>query len=350
MAKLKVALLWMLAGLAIGGSVAAQEPTPAQLAVERAVELKLAAARNLFKERIDAAAKPTLDKLEALEKAAKKKPDVKEVIKLMEERERFSTKGESTRFSTVDFRKGTAKAMTEMKEVYDAAIRDLFDAGYNKAAIRISGEWEAIRKDPLAVANRLRGGRPEPESMAKKRDAGKTSRQKPFLVEGDWYAEGDAIVAKETSPVRPTIVFGDPSWQDYDMTFDIIAQSKPENAAIIHWVDTKNFGRILLGGATNKLFQYDRYGDGKFNDSTNKNKKYIRGSITLDNWHQVKVEVRGPKCRVLLDAKEIIGFEDPPFIQGRVGIQSLFGGGRFRRISVKTPDGVVLWDGLPELK
>jgi hypothetical protein len=71
--------------------------------------------------------------------------------------------------------------------------------------------------------------------------------------------------------------------------------------------------------------------------------------IQLGHWYDVWIRVRGPKIWCYLDGQEWFHCTDSPFKKGRGGFGTWLTVARFRNISVASPEGDVLWKGLPDL-
>ena len=63
--------------------------------------------------------------------------------------------------------------------------------------------------------------------------------------------------------------------------------------------------------------------------------KEVPVDMTGLEWHPFFVEVRGPRIRVLMGARELIRAEDKVYTAGRVGLASFKCGARFSDVKVK---------------
>ena len=73
-----------------------------------------------------------------------------------------------------------------------------------------------------------------------------------------------------------------------------------------------------------------------------------KGALDVDKWYHVRIEVRGSKCRCLLDGQDLFGeMTDERRDLGRVGLSTTRCAARFRNLVVSTPDGKPLWQGVP---
>ena len=72
-----------------------------------------------------------------------------------------------------------------------------------------------------------------------------------------------------------------------------------------------------------------------------------RGGMGFDQWYDVRIEARGAECRCFLDGQLIFEDTDDRFTSGRIGFKTWESVSRFRDIEVTTPDGKLLWKGLP---
>jgi hypothetical protein len=64
----------------------------------------------------------------------------------------------------------------------------------------------------------------------------------------------------------------------------------------------------------------------------------------------VKVILRGQRTRIELNDQLLFNCVDNFSPQGFVSLRFFAGAGCFRNISVTTPDGTLLWEGLPDLR
>ena len=144
------------------------------------------------------------------------------------------------------------------------------------------------------------------------------------------------------------LILPDSSLSSYDFKFQaqVVAGAR-EFAAFFHiqdnGVDGGQFYSDTGGSATRVTFVQESEPDRDPNVMV----KQIR--IQQGHWYDVWVKVRGPKIWCYLDDQEWFHCTDSPFKKGRVGFGTNETVARFRNISVATPEGDVLWKGLPDL-
>jgi eukaryotic-like serine/threonine-protein kinase len=71
--------------------------------------------------------------------------------------------------------------------------------------------------------------------------------------------------------------------------------------------------------------------------------------VNANQWCQIRVSVRGPRCQCFLDNELLFDLTDRDHLRGAVGFRTWETKVRFRNIRVTAPDGKVLWEGVPEL-
>jgi len=153
------------------------------------------------------------------------------------------------------------------------------------------------------------------------------------------------------------LVFGDTSWTDYDYSFDARHLGFPSGFSALFRspVDERitlfSFGWIDLRTAQVRM----RVGDNFFEPVLGPDGPYYKQLDWLsqkDQWYRVMVKVRGEKASCFVDGAQIFEVIDLPYDTGRVGIRmwrTWRGKSEFKNFNVRSPDGDVLWSGLPDL-
>jgi serine/threonine protein kinase len=165
---------------------------------------------------------------------------------------------------------------------------------------------------------------------------------------GRWLLEGEELVQTDSNGVN-LILFGRADWTDYDVTAEFYRMQGREAAfLILRAMDNDNKIQFCIGGDSSVSCTLDKIERGKYGLI-----KVQRLPIESQKWYQLMVSVRGNQfnCYVYDNGKLALHYEatDNSFPNGRVGLQTWFTTWRFRNISVTSPDGRVLWNGLPAL-
>ncbi|HET6879639.1 MAG TPA: WD40 repeat domain-containing protein [Pirellulales bacterium] len=191
---------------------------------------------------------------------------------------------------------------------------------------------------------------PSPDGYAKQpiMGSGDIRNQKRFVFElGDpkragWSIEGDELVQSLFS--QSDVFFGDPTWQDIDVSLDL--KRTEGNGAAGIWFghrDNWNANYILLG------IDSKRHSANSRNDGIDRQLVSRDGTIGTDRWHRLALLIRGRSGKCFLDDEEILAFETERPPRGRVGFQGSSSPYLFRNIAVKSPEGTLLLEGLPDL-
>jgi serine/threonine protein kinase len=163
--------------------------------------------------------------------------------------------------------------------------------------------------------------------------------------DGEWLREGDDLVQAALDPdVR--LFFGDVEWTDYDFTCKAMRVAGPNGFDFLfRAADKYNWYIFTVGDWNNTKYSWqivtEQRGTG-FKESRD-------AGVNADQWYQVRVSVRGPRCQCFLDEQLIFDFSDNTHLRGAVGFRTWMTKVRFRDIKVTDPDGKVLWEGPPEL-
>ena len=169
-----------------------------------------------------------------------------------------------------------------------------------------------------------------------------------------WSKTGNELrLAGPTRRKAEDLYFGDPEWKDYDFTADILIEKQGE---VGFWVsssrqdrDRWKFDFCAFGGKDNTDLLACVEGLYPWKDPS---RRFKRNKLDLqfNKWYSVKFIVRGPQVQVLVDGRFVCKSEYQSLNGGRCGLHSY---GRpvahFRNLQVKSTDGRVLWDGVPNL-
>jgi 3-keto-disaccharide hydrolase len=171
--------------------------------------------------------------------------------------------------------------------------------------------------------------------------------QDGHILEGTWTIDKDELVQSSLDDRIHELTFGDPTWTNYNLALKAKVTEGPEGFRIyFNYVDRENFRVFTAGAWTNTANEVIAYRDGRWDGD---NRKGRAAELKKDRWYDVRVEVRGPICRCLLDGELWFEQTDTRFKQGCVGLGSPATNVRFRDIKVTSVDGTILWEGLPKL-
>ncbi len=161
---------------------------------------------------------------------------------------------------------------------------------------------------------------------------------------GAWTIEGNELVQSEQVP-RATLVFGDPTWSHYDFKFKAMSTGGTHGfKAKFHWSSPRDFCEFAVGDYRNTYDNVCFVSAGKWGRAKGMGR---RGHVDFNRWYDVRVGVRGPEFRCYLDGTLMFQGRYDQFSAGRVGLGTHDNTARFRDIEVTTPDGKILWRGLP---
>ncbi|HEX7449095.1 MAG TPA: family 16 glycoside hydrolase [Pirellulales bacterium] len=162
---------------------------------------------------------------------------------------------------------------------------------------------------------------------------------------GSWSIDGDQLVAKPTTP-GGVMLFGDPNWTDYDFHFEAKVIRGWYLRTFFRFQHSGNFHSYNIGAWTNTWRLVDTMEHRKWGERQCQRPF----SLAKGDWYQVHIQVRGEKGSCFLNGNSSGDFAMPNLAQGRVGFTlEERASYRFRNIVVKSPDGTVLLEGLPDL-
>lgn len=162
---------------------------------------------------------------------------------------------------------------------------------------------------------------------------------------GTWANEGGELVQSTVVKESSAILFGEPSWSDYDL----VVQGKTERGShgfkvLFHATATDTFEVFAIGNYFNRGSDLSQVRKGAWSRADG---LYRDGAIDLAKWHEIRLEVRGAKVRCFQDG--VLQFErsEPNVTRGRVGLATWDAATRFRGLKLTQPSGEVLMDRMP---
>ncbi len=166
---------------------------------------------------------------------------------------------------------------------------------------------------------------------------------------GLWSIRDERIVQSGFN-VDTRLVFGDPTWTDYEFTLEAKKTGGQEGFLILLRVaGEKDFYWVNLGGWGNKRHQVERgrTGEGRWHGIG----PSIDGGIEQDRWYRIAVRCEGRRIQVSLDGRTLIDFTDDEkaHLCGAVGVGTWATQAEFRNLRVASLEGKTLFEGLPEI-
>jgi serine/threonine protein kinase len=210
-------------------------------------------------------------------------------------------------------------------------------------AHEVTGEQVTVRwgrADPLKVTLGPKaaggpGGAPAPKAAAGKVRAYKHG-------DGRWRVEGDELIQEDANTKLAILVFGDPSWADYDVT---VEAQRIEGA---HFCS--------LGFRVESLLDYWNFiavaDMRRINTRVDGTIKMVqsKGWRVDDEWHKLGVKARGERLRCFMDEELIFDLVDGRHSRGGVMLSILYTATRCRNLRVTDASGRVLVDGVRGLE
>ena len=165
---------------------------------------------------------------------------------------------------------------------------------------------------------------------------------------GQWAVE-DGCVAQASRGTNVRLVFGDPTWTDYEYTLEARKTGGQEGFLILFRVaGEQDFYWVNLGGWGNQRHQIER---GRAGEQRWHAVGPARdGAIKKGQWYRIQVRCEGRKISVKLDGEPVIDFVDDQgaVTKGAVGIGTWATQAQFRNLKVVSLDGKTLFEGMPK--
>ncbi|HVX12061.1 MAG TPA: hypothetical protein VHC22_12845 [Pirellulales bacterium] len=178
-----------------------------------------------------------------------------------------------------------------------------------------------------------------------------SSKRFPFEIpdprRARWSIEGDELVQSTYRPWTGCmpILFGDADWQDFDFSAEVKRDVGNDACGLLFRHENGlSADEFWLSSFGNRVHRVQTLDQGRVSQPA-----AIQGSLDLGRWYGVEVRVRGKSGECFLDGKPIASFELQRLRRGRLGLATWDSAYRFRNILVKSPEGNVLLEGLPDL-
>ncbi len=164
------------------------------------------------------------------------------------------------------------------------------------------------------------------------------------------WSRRDDTITQEGAAADVRLVFGDPSWQDYEFTVQARKTGGNEGfLLLLRALNSKQFYWANLGGWGNVGHALERGIKGQ--DRWGAVTRRRAGQIETGRWYQIRARCEGARIQVWLDDELVIDYTD----DGRGPRRGLAGVGtwntqaEFRNFHVAALDGRTLYDKLPPL-
>lgn len=164
---------------------------------------------------------------------------------------------------------------------------------------------------------------------------------------GAWYGDyltkdGEFI---QTKTGNSKILFGSPDWKDFDLSLEMMTLSGRESGHIIfRGPDSHNFYILYLKDVDGKAAIFK---------SIQERKTQIAPPVELNavnnRWYRVEIRARGPYIWISVDGQPVFAFQDSIFSKGLLGLATFGSSAKWRNLTLRHPDGTLLWEGFPEL-
>jgi serine/threonine protein kinase len=167
-------------------------------------------------------------------------------------------------------------------------------------------------------------------------------------LDGEWTVEGDELV--QSSNLGGAVLIGEMDWSRYDLTLDAKYLSAEGRCRVLFHRQGPTFVCRFnwdIGG-----YGLCYWTNGKWSRRWENNQSaffWDKNRIKVDRWYSIKLEVRGKSVKCFVDGDLIFEDTHPTLAHGQVALEIRNSQGRFRRISVTSPDGSLLWKGPPTL-
>jgi len=209
--------------------------------------------------------------------------------------------------------------------------------------------WEmppAVGEPPMPAAAGNVGTEP-PRQPAK--NASRSPNRRALILFGEWRIDGQDLVQTQGAG-DGRLILPDSSLSSYDFKFQAqVVAGLRLFLAFFHTQDNGWDGGTFYSASGGSEIRVSFFQVQGFEPDRDPGVMVKKIRIQQGHWYDIWIKVRGPKIWCYLDDQEWFHCTDSPFKKGRVGFGTIDTVARFRNISVATPEGDVLWKGLPDL-
>ena len=179
-----------------------------------------------------------------------------------------------------------------------------------------------------------------------------TSDRVAFVGQGDWQGDwrlrGDELIQDKVG--KGMLLFGDSRWADYDVSVEMFTiagmPNTPGGSLAFRATSMDSFYLFTIGNFGGTMMDLEKGQNGKGYRFPG---QQHRAPLMLEYWYSMRVEVRGAVIRCFADGIEIFKYTDDSLPQGMVGFQTFNSRVKWRNLTVKAPDGTLLWEGFPDV-
>jgi alpha-N-arabinofuranosidase len=160
----------------------------------------------------------------------------------------------------------------------------------------------------------------------------------------------DGCIEQQGAAADVRLVFGEPTWTDYEFSVEARKTGGNEGFLIIlRALNKREFYWANLGGWSNIGHALERGIQRQDRWATVTPRR--NGRIETDRWYRIRARCEGPRIQVWLDGDLTIDYTDDGrgTLRGRAGVGTWATQAQFRNFKVASLDGKTLHEGLPPL-
>lgn len=165
---------------------------------------------------------------------------------------------------------------------------------------------------------------------------------------GPWQIEKGSLVVNHPrgNSSWPNIYFGEKDWRDYNFTVEVMRLKGASDCALWFRHTTRGNSYCVSLGKEGKLVTLQTVQNNRrSNIAPPREGPFIKNGF----WYTLRVEVHGPRIRILVDDDLMFNEVDPTHPKGSVGLYVNSSKFAFRKIKVTNRDDEVRLQGLPDL-
>jgi hypothetical protein len=181
-----------------------------------------------------------------------------------------------------------------------------------------------------------------PRLVSAKAEAGRRA----VFTRGDWRVVGDVIEHPDKDK-QAMLLFGGPDLGDGDFTCEIQRDRDGNGVALVARAsDLENYYYFEIGSFGNQWHSI-------YAKETGTNWRRIdqkkAAAVPADRWVSVCLKLRGDAFQCFVDDQLVLSGKDDRRLKGYIGLRTWNEAGKFRNVQFTSPDGAVLWQGVPEI-
>jgi serine/threonine protein kinase len=217
-------------------------------------------------------------------------------------------------------------------------------AGNSESSQLVEGQKLSSFEQPTVARSK------EPQKIA----VGNSARIATVSSKANWWIDrSKKELVQDNGGWDNWIFFGDREWKDYRFSFKACKTDGVEKhgsfSAYYRSLDEETNHRWEFGSFAAAKWSHVIYKS--FGKRLNAGNSIIRSIPRVDvgRWYQIEVTVLGDKFECMVDGSVFFNYSSNQISRGCIGLNSGVYPCRFRDIMVTTPNGDVLWEGLPDL-